>query len=106
MMYGWQACGASPTTAVGPAALALRRAAGEERTHMAIYEEFDVAGQTCFVVGGTSGIGRALAGGFAQAGATVIVSSRDPSRVQRAVEELRALGGGACDGIAADVTDE
>jgi NAD(P)-dependent dehydrogenase (short-subunit alcohol dehydrogenase family) len=73
---------------------------------MAIYSGFDVAGQVCFVVGGTSGIGRALAGGFARAGATVVVCSRDAARVERAVEELRALGGGACDGLTADVMDE
>jgi NAD(P)-dependent dehydrogenase (short-subunit alcohol dehydrogenase family) len=73
---------------------------------MSIFGGFDVQGQVCFVVGGTSGIGRALAGGFARAGATVVVASRDAARVERAVEELHALGGGPCDGLVADVTDE
>lgn len=73
---------------------------------MAIYSGFDVAGQVCFVVGGTMGIGHVLAGGFARAGATVIIAGREASRVDKAVEELRALGGGSCDGVTIDVTDK
>ena len=72
---------------------------------MAVYPGFDVGGQVCLVIGGTSGIGRALAGGFAGAGATVVVASRDARRVEGTVAEVRDSGA-ACDGIVTDVADE
>lgn len=63
-----------------------------------------VAGQTAVVIGGTSGIGRAIALGFAEDGANVIAASRTRERVERTADELRERG---AETIAAtcDVTD-
>ena len=56
------------------------------------------------VLGGASGIGKAIALGYARAGASVIVSSRRLDMVEAAAEELRALGSKTlC--RASDVTD-
>lgn len=44
------------------------------------------------VVGGTSGIGRAIALAYARAGATVVASSRSAEGVDRTAEEIEAFG--------------
>ncbi|HEY0786278.1 MAG TPA: glucose 1-dehydrogenase [Acidobacteriaceae bacterium] len=49
-------------------------------------------GKTAVVIGGTSGIGRALALGLAQAGADVIASARRQENVDEVAQEIEALG--------------
>jgi 3-oxoacyl-[acyl-carrier protein] reductase len=58
-------------------------------------------GRTALVTGGASGIGRAIAQAFVDAGARVVLLDRDPERVRRAATGLGAVGG-----VAADVSDE
>src|SRR5207302_5853199 len=53
---------------------------------------FSLRDKIAVVLGGTSGIGQAIARGFAQGGATVIASSRDSGRVEAMAAELEALG--------------
>ena len=53
---------------------------------------FDLTNKTAVVIGGTSGIGLALARGLAQAGANVVPTGRRSEHVQAAVSEVRALG--------------
>lgn len=53
---------------------------------------FSLKGKVAVAVGGTSGIGRALALGFARAGATVIASSRRQDLVENTAAEIEALG--------------
>jgi NAD(P)-dependent dehydrogenase (short-subunit alcohol dehydrogenase family) len=53
---------------------------------------FSLKGKVAVAVGGTSGIGRALALGFARAGATVIASSRRQDLVESTATEIEALG--------------
>ena len=65
---------------------------------------FDYAGRTVFVAGGTSGINLGVALGFARAGAAVFVISRKPGKVAAAVAELQAAGARAA-GASADVRD-
>ena len=52
---------------------------------------FDLTGRVAVVIGGTSGIGRALAHGLAQAGADVVCSSRREDQVEAAASEIEAL---------------
>jgi len=63
---------------------------------------YDGAGRTVLVAGGTSGINRGIACGFAQAGARVYVLSRSEDKVADTVAELSTLGPDAA-GMAADV---
>jgi NAD(P)-dependent dehydrogenase (short-subunit alcohol dehydrogenase family) len=51
-----------------------------------------LAGRVAVVVGGTSGIGRAIALGLAAAGADVVPTSRDAERVEAAAEAVEAVG--------------
>ena len=54
---------------------------------------FDLCGKTAVVLGGTSGIGRALSLGLASAGAAVVVaSSRSADSIEKIAAELEALG--------------
>ncbi len=61
-------------------------------------------GKTAVVVGGTSGIGRALALGFADAGADVVASSRRQEQVDAAAAEIESRGRRSLR-IASDVAD-
>src|SRR5712692_7859461 len=53
---------------------------------------FSLKGKVAVVLGGTSGIGQAIARGYARAGATTIASSRDKAKVDAEAAELEALG--------------
>ena len=53
---------------------------------------FDLTGRVAVVTGGTTGIGRAIALGLAEAGADVIPSSRRAEQVDKAAAEIEALG--------------
>jgi NAD(P)-dependent dehydrogenase (short-subunit alcohol dehydrogenase family) len=53
---------------------------------------FDLSGRIAVVMGGTTGLGRAIALGLAEAGADVVASSRRSDQVERAAEEIEALG--------------
>jgi len=53
---------------------------------------FDLSGKTAVVVGGTSGIGLAMAVGLAEAGANVVASSRRAEQVDEAAKAIEAKG--------------
>jgi NAD(P)-dependent dehydrogenase (short-subunit alcohol dehydrogenase family) len=52
----------------------------------------DLSGRVAVVVGGTAGIGLAIARGLAEAGATVVPSGRRPERVEEACAHIEASG--------------
>src|SRR4029078_9550266 len=56
------------------------------------YSQLELNGKVAVVVGGTSGIGRAIAHGFAQAGADVIPTSRRAEQVESTAREIEQLG--------------
>jgi NAD(P)-dependent dehydrogenase (short-subunit alcohol dehydrogenase family) len=64
----------------------------------------DLTSKTAVVIGGTSGIGLALATGLAQAGANVVPTSRRVDRVEAAVAKITKAGGKSL-ALASDVTD-
>jgi gluconate 5-dehydrogenase len=68
-------------------------------------ELFSVAGQNVVVTGGSRGIGRAIAEGFAARGANVLICSRTQESVDAALKEMNDAGLKA-DGVACDVSDE
>jgi NAD(P)-dependent dehydrogenase (short-subunit alcohol dehydrogenase family) len=51
---------------------------------------FDLSGRAALVTGGSKGLGKAMALGFAQAGADVIISSRHENELQAAVKEIQS----------------
>ena len=53
----------------------------------------DLAGKCAVVTGGTSGIGRALSLGLADAGAAVVASARRQQQVDETADEIEARGG-------------
>lgn len=67
-------------------------------------ERFSLKDRYALVIGGTSGIGKAIATGFLQAGARVIVAGKNEEKLNKAVSELKQHG--AAFGYAADVRDE
>ncbi len=53
---------------------------------------FDLAGKSAVVVGGTSGIGLAMAVGLEEAGADVVATSRRKEQVEEAAKAIEAAG--------------
>ncbi|HTP34469.1 MAG TPA: glucose 1-dehydrogenase [Candidatus Acidoferrales bacterium] len=53
---------------------------------------FSLKDRVAVILGGTSGIGLAIARGFAQAGAITIASSRDRAKVEAAARKIESLG--------------
>ena len=56
------------------------------------YAALDVTGRVVVVTGGTTGIGRALVEGFADAGADVVATSRRPEEVEATAAEVERRG--------------
>jgi NAD(P)-dependent dehydrogenase (short-subunit alcohol dehydrogenase family) len=66
---------------------------------------FSVAGQVVLVSGASRGIGRAIAQGFAQRGAQVIITGREQQTLAAAAAEITAAGGPAVRSLVCDVAD-
>ncbi|TIM59806.1 MAG: SDR family NAD(P)-dependent oxidoreductase, partial [Mesorhizobium sp.] len=68
---------------------------------------FSVVGKTALVTGAATGIGRMVATGLVQAGATVMIASRKGEDCVRVADEINAQGGsGRTEGFAGDVSSE
>jgi len=67
---------------------------------------FDLSGRVALITGGTGHLGSSFARALAEAGATVVIASRDQSRAQAAAEELPALGSAKHFGVEINHLDE
>src|SRR6202790_1406333 len=67
-------------------------------------KSLDLAGRVAVVIGGTSGIGRTLALGLAEAGADVIATGRRETLVKEVSAEIERLGRKSL-AVATDVLD-
>ncbi|MBG9390259.1 glucose 1-dehydrogenase [Caenimonas aquaedulcis] len=59
---------------------------------LAALRQFDLTGRTALVTGSSAGIGLAIAGGLAGAGARIVLNGRDAARLARAAAHLREAG--------------
>ncbi len=66
---------------------------------------FDLKGKVAVVTGGAGGIGHAQALGLADAGADVVIASRKLEHLEKAAEEIRAMGRKSL-AVSVDVADE
>jgi len=66
--------------------------------------DFSLNGKHALVIGGTSGIGKAIARGYLQAGARVVITGRNPDKLAQAQAELAPFGD--VSGYQADVSTE
>jgi NAD(P)-dependent dehydrogenase (short-subunit alcohol dehydrogenase family) len=69
----------------------------------AISDLFSIQGRTALVTGGTAGIGRMIAAGFARAGARVYVCGRDEARGRQTAEDISREASGVCVAIGVDL---
>src|SRR5262249_10646597 len=67
-----------------------------------VQELFDLTGQVALITGATGHLGSAMARALAEAGATVVASSRDVARARTAAEGLPRSGGVRHYGVALD----
>ena len=75
----------------------------EEPTIQAL---LDLTGRVALVTGGTGWLGTSFSRALAEAGASVVISSRDPARAQAAADELPSPGGAKHYGVELDQMDE
>jgi NAD(P)-dependent dehydrogenase (short-subunit alcohol dehydrogenase family) len=71
---------------------------------VSVRELFDLSGKVAIVTGGGSGIGRQMAEGLAEAGASLVLCARKAERCEQAASELEQLGVRAL-GLGCDVRD-
>jgi NAD(P)-dependent dehydrogenase (short-subunit alcohol dehydrogenase family) len=65
-----------------------------------IGRQFDLTGRVALVTGGSKGLGKAMARGFAAAGADIVIASRSESELKAAAEEI----GGKVKWVVADLS--
>jgi NAD(P)-dependent dehydrogenase (short-subunit alcohol dehydrogenase family) len=70
-----------------------------------VQELFDLTGRVVLITGGTGHLGSAMARALAEAGASVLLSSRDLARARTAAEALPRVGPARHHGIALDQMD-
>jgi NAD(P)-dependent dehydrogenase (short-subunit alcohol dehydrogenase family) len=65
---------------------------------------FDLSGRVALVTGGSKGIGRAIADGFARAGADLFLCSRKEGPLEAAAAEIQEGAGGRVEHVVADMS--
>jgi NAD(P)-dependent dehydrogenase (short-subunit alcohol dehydrogenase family) len=74
-------------------------------TGRTIQEQFDLTGKVALVTGATGYLGTAFSHALAEAGASVVISSRDGGRAQEAAAKLPSPGGAVHHGVTLDQMD-
>ncbi len=77
----------------------------QTRHEPTVHELFDLTGRVALITGGTGHLGTALARALAEAGASVVISSRDPARAQTAAADLPPIRDGRHHGVGLDHMD-
>ncbi|MBU9727664.1 SDR family oxidoreductase [Diplocloster modestus] len=67
---------------------------------------FDMNGRIALVTGGVQGLGWQAGEALSEAGATVILTSRNERKAQAAADKLQAQTGNPCRGLSLEVSDE
>ena len=67
-------------------------------------DPFDISGRVAIITGGSRGLGKAMALGFAERGAKVVVASRTKTNNDAVVGEIRSAGGEATSAVV-DMSD-
>jgi gluconate 5-dehydrogenase len=70
-----------------------------------IHDLFDLTGKVALITGGTGYLGSAMARALAEAGASVVITSRDPARAVAAAATLPVLGNACHYGVGLDHMD-
>ena len=70
---------------------------------MAVKDLFDLSGRVALVTGGSKGLGKAMARGFAEQGANVVISSRHGDELEQALAEILQNTGREGAAIVADM---
>ncbi|MCP4005056.1 MAG: SDR family NAD(P)-dependent oxidoreductase [bacterium] len=68
-------------------------------------ELFDLSGQVALCTGGSSGIGRRMAGARSRAGANVVLIGRRAEAISEALTEINDSDSGKAAGLVADLLD-
>src|SRR5579864_7405305 len=73
---------------------------------MEIPDPFDFTGATALIVGGAAGLGRAMADGLADRGASVCIVARTEARARKAADAVAMRSNSPCHACTADFTSE
>lgn len=71
---------------------------------MGVMELLSLKGKNALIIGGSKGLGEGIAKGLAEAGAAIVVSSRNQADCDKAAEMIASSTGGTALGISADIS--